>query len=76
MRPPPPPLGSRLRGNDPSAVFSNCLDCQASKGFQRTRCLSMALRMVRSLRMQVVMATFFGIPTSIKCGYRTSLVRG
>ena len=61
------PLGRR-----PSMIWnrrpniSNCLDCQADMGFQRARCLTMALRIVSSLRMQAVMATFFGLPASTR----------
>ena len=50
----------------PFDKLSNCLDCQAEIGFQRTRCFTMALRMVSSLRMQAIMATFLGLPTSTR----------
>ena len=53
-------------------MLSNCLQCQA--GFVVWVCLaashiawslSMALRMVRSLRMHATVATFFGLPAAI-----------
>ena len=46
--------------------ISNCCDCQVNTGFQGACCLTMALRIVSSLRMQAVMATFFGLPASTR----------
>ncbi len=48
-------------------ALSNCLDCQEVRaGFacQGVLCLSMALRMIRSLRMQATSATFLGLPAA------------
>ena len=54
---------------DPAfAAKSNGLECQAGMaggpGFQAVRWRSRALRMVRSLCMQAVRATFFGLPAA------------
>ena len=66
--PPLRPEAPTVRGpsSNSTTSLSNCCDCQGDTGFQGACCLTMALRMVSSLRMQAVMATFFGLPASTR----------
>jgi len=45
-------------------VVSNCLESQACSGSHRRFCLSIALRMVSSFRIQAVAATLKGLPAA------------